>query len=473
MSNLMFDGDIESAIVELVNKRKKKPRLKLKKYQKINDAFYNQDVLTGILEKGKFTDIGNVYDFPKDLPQPQALYGGDMVADYKLFNRIAVSKKLNSVVYYSVSEYAIYCTFLVDIKHLEEYFKLSKETKQYNSSRNPFRDVDFDCKPGEFIEISHDSDEGVREYSSIKRKVTDEHLVFENGSKLSEIMEYLKKFFEPETEKLYQDLELPYKRGIIIHSDPGNGKSSMIREIIRTTDTASKIIINSNSHQVTKLLRDLTRALKGRKVIVIIEDIDSLVTDENRSDFLNTLDGVNINSGIFFIGTTNYPGRIDPAFVNRGGRFDKTYAIDNPTDNTRRLFFNGKNINTIFAKYRSPKDSTSNDIAELFVKHSSDLPMSSLKELITIVAYILANNTDITLEQAVITASNTMKMDRNSHKESHKKFKHDKHLQKLREAGIDVSTLEQATIEPVIEPVKSIGYRRVILKPEYKDKLIS
>src|SRR5690606_15105901 len=48
-----------------------------------------------------------------------------------------------------------------------------------------------------------------------------------------------------------------------------------------------------------------------------------------------TLDGATSKEGIFLIGTTNYPERIDPALINRAGRFDRTYEIKRPNDELR------------------------------------------------------------------------------------------------------------------------------------------
>jgi AAA+ superfamily predicted ATPase len=45
-------------------------------------------------------------------------------------------------------------------------------------------------------------------------------------------------------------------------------------------------------------------------MILVIEDIDSM-PDSCRSYFLNTLDGATSKEGIYLIGTTNYPEKID------------------------------------------------------------------------------------------------------------------------------------------------------------------
>ena len=45
---------------------------------------------------------------------------------------------------------------------------------------------------------------------------------------------------------------------------------------------------------------------------LIFEDLDSLVTDSVRSYFLNEIDGLKSNDGIFIVGSTNHLERLDP-----------------------------------------------------------------------------------------------------------------------------------------------------------------
>src|SRR5699024_3728562 len=78
-------------------------------------------------------------------------------------------------------------------------------------------------------------------------------------------------------------------------------------------------------------------ANKMAPVILIVEDIDSMPT-ESRSVFLNALDGATTKEGIFIIGTTNYPEKIDPALINRAGRFDRAYEIKQPNTVMRKLY---------------------------------------------------------------------------------------------------------------------------------------
>jgi transitional endoplasmic reticulum ATPase len=65
---------------------------------------------------------------------------------------------------------------------------------------------------------------------------------------------------------------------------------------------------------------------KAREVspcVVILEDLDSLITDYNRSFFLNQVDGLHNNDGLLLIGTTNHFDRLDPGLSTRPSRFDR------------------------------------------------------------------------------------------------------------------------------------------------------
>ena len=56
--------------------------------------------------------------------------------------------------------------------------------------------------------------------------------------------------------------------------------------------------------------------------VLILEDLDSLINDRNRSFFLNQLDGIQSNDGLLLIGTTNHFERLDPGLSERPSRFD-------------------------------------------------------------------------------------------------------------------------------------------------------
>jgi transitional endoplasmic reticulum ATPase len=61
--------------------------------------------------------------------------------------------------------------------------------------------------------------------------------------------------------------------------------------------------------------------------LLILEDLDSLINDANRSFFLNQLDGLENNDGLLVIGTTNHFEWLDPAITKRPSRFDRKLFV--------------------------------------------------------------------------------------------------------------------------------------------------
>ncbi len=61
--------------------------------------------------------------------------------------------------------------------------------------------------------------------------------------------------------------------------------------------------------------------------VLILEDLDSLINDGNRSFFLNQIDGLQGNDGLLVIGTTNHFDRLDPGLSSRPSRFDRKLSV--------------------------------------------------------------------------------------------------------------------------------------------------
>lgn len=72
--------------------------------------------------------------------------------------------------------------------------------------------------------------------------------------------------------------------------------------------------------------------------LLILEDIDTLVTEELRSYFFNEVDGLENNNGIMMIATTNHLDRLDGGLAKRPSRFDRKYAFLAPNRDERILY---------------------------------------------------------------------------------------------------------------------------------------
>lgn len=66
-----------------------------------------------------------------------------------------------------------------------------------------------------------------------------------------------------------------------------------------------------------------TKARQLAPCVIVLEDIDSLINDGNRSFFLNQLDGIEDNDGLLILATTNHFDRLDPGLSSRPSRFDR------------------------------------------------------------------------------------------------------------------------------------------------------
>jgi transitional endoplasmic reticulum ATPase len=72
--------------------------------------------------------------------------------------------------------------------------------------------------------------------------------------------------------------------------------------------------------------------------LLILEDIDSLVSGGAQSYFFNEVDGLANNDGIMMIATTNHLEKLDGGLANRPSRFDRKYNFPLPSYEERILY---------------------------------------------------------------------------------------------------------------------------------------
>ncbi|KAK4197954.1 P-loop containing nucleoside triphosphate hydrolase protein [Triangularia verruculosa] len=155
-------------------------------------------------------------------------------------------------------------------------------------------------------------------------------------------------FFD--TRDVYQDLGLMWKRGIILHGLPGNGKTASIKALINSLEARGR---EEGSKRIPSLYVKAFDSCNGGKwsiryifeharkmapCVLIFEDLDTLVLDEYRSYFLNEVDGLESNEGILMIGSTNHLSSLDPSIANRPSRFDRKYHFKLPDQETRERY---------------------------------------------------------------------------------------------------------------------------------------
>lgn len=152
---------------------------------------------------------------------------------------------------------------------------------------------------------------------------------------------------------IYEKLNRPKKRGVLLYSAPGLGKSSAITEFCSNmvSKDPGTVILNwptdqVKSSDVASFLSENTEFTpECTKLVLIIEDIGGGERTYNgdksvSSSMLNLLDGVSVVFKLptFIVATTNYPENLLTALV-RPGRFDLMLELHPPNSDERKALF--------------------------------------------------------------------------------------------------------------------------------------
>ena len=196
-------------------------------------------------------------------------------------------------------------------------------------------------------------------------------------SQLGEIRDDVARFFG--SRETYERYGIVWKRGVLLTGAPGNGKTHTVKALVNASSVACLYIrsfrscpscTEANMHEVFE------RARRAAPCIVVLEDLDALVDKQSRSFFLNELDGFAPNHGVLVLATSNYPEKIDPALVDRPGRFDRKYEIGPPAIAERRVAIDRWNEGLL------PDMRASVDGVEAAVAATDGFSFAYLKELL-------------------------------------------------------------------------------------------
>lgn len=158
--------------------------------------------------------------------------------------------------------------------------------------------------------------------------------LFLHPSVLDDLRLEIERFFS--RRELYQKMQLPYRRGLLLHGPPGTGKTlfgkilaSSVRDAAFVWVTAADVTGGAGAIRSV-----FERARACHRAILFFEDLDFYAAHRGRSgrddslgELLVQLDGMNSNDGLFVIATTNDLEAIEPALRDRPSRFDRTIEV--------------------------------------------------------------------------------------------------------------------------------------------------
>ncbi len=214
-------------------------------------------------------------------------------------------------------------------------------------------------------ESRQSNDFGQAQKESGPKQESPNHVEFEirrgggNGFKdiagMNALKEYLNQrvIFVIKNKEQAEKYRLTTPNGMLLYGPPGCGKTFVAEKfaeetgfnfmLIKSSDVASSYVHGSQE----KIAQLFKQAEKNAPIVICFDEFDALVPDRSTpaanqtssevNEFLTQLNNCS-RRGIFVIGTTNRPDKIDPAIL-RTGRIDKLVYVPLPDQEARKEMF--------------------------------------------------------------------------------------------------------------------------------------
>lgn len=249
-------------------------------------------------------------------------------------------------------------------------------------------------------------------FESIK-SATFDNLVLP-GSLKQQVQDDFQQFLE--SREVYERYKIPWKRGAIFIGPPGNGKTHTLKALINQLDKPCLYVRSFKSDDETEqenISEVFSRARMTTPSIVVLEDLDSMIDNKNRSFFLNELDGFQSNTGVIVLATTNHPQKLDTSILDRPSRFDRKYYFQLPAEEERLAYI---------AKWNEelqPELRVSEAVAQKVVSETEGFSFAYLKELfVTAMVQWMSSGGNGSMDEVIIAQTELLRAQMKSKKRS-------------------------------------------------------
>ena len=371
-------------------------------YKNVNKLDVSEEILS---LKKRYSDLYNFkkvadFDCSKEMLDPFIIYARDnpqlcrdvVLGTTHFFDTF--KKESNPPLFEGLTLIDTYFAFIIRKNYITgrmSYYLFFNDLQKLNET---FFKKDFGKhKPGIYELAVQNNKYIVKkiEISNVEHPILDENLSDKINKEIS-------LFFE--NKDFYDKEKIPYKRGIILYGPPGNGKTSVVKQILNQHKDSHRLLIDCKIFD--SAVADFIQQVfpEDSKKVIVFEDVESIGDGESRSyrersSFLNFIDGAKTVTNTFFIATTNYPDMVDPALISRPSRFDRIYKIDYPSKACREKF-----LIRFF-----PQLITETENLTKYIDMTKDFSGAYFKEL-----FIMVGIQKCTLSEAIDTLSKQIKI---------------------------------------------------------------
>lgn len=185
----------------------------------------------------------------------------------------------------------------------------------------------------------------------------------------------------------YKALGFSWRRGILLIGPPGTGKTMLCKAVASSLPEWPLLYVRTlrDTDNRDAIVEIFSHARKLAPCLLVFEDIDGMISGDNRTTLLNEMDGFRDNDGLLIVASSNHPGKIDEALLKRPSRFDRVFHVGLPKLPEREAYCRHLLSRGEVASYITP-DLDIEVLARQVAEKSDGFTPAYIKEAITAAA---------------------------------------------------------------------------------------